>query len=47
MRFSLSLSAAILGLASFVHASNVVDLDPSNFEEVGGTSRSLGLNTRD
>jgi hypothetical protein len=35
MRLSLSLSAAVLALASFVRASNVVDLDPTNFEEVG------------
>lgn len=35
MRFTLSLSAAILGLASLVSASKVVDLDPKNFDSVG------------
>ena len=34
MRLSLSLSGAVLALAGLVTASQVVDLDPSNFETV-------------
>jgi hypothetical protein len=34
MRFTLSLSAAILGLAGLVSASKVVDLDSKNFDSV-------------
>jgi hypothetical protein len=34
MRLSLSLSAAVLGLASLVRASNVIDLDTKNFDKV-------------
>ncbi|ODO08204.1 protein disulfide-isomerase domain [Cryptococcus amylolentus CBS 6273] len=42
MRLSLSLSAALLGLVSFVSASNVVDLDPTNFDQhVGGDKGAL------
>lgn len=42
MRLTLSLSSALLGLVSFVSASNVVDLDPSNFEKfVGGSKGAL------
>lgn len=42
MRLSISLSAALLGLAGLVSASNVIDLDPKNFEQyVGGTKGAL------
>lgn len=34
MRFSYTISAALLGLAAFVQASNVVDLDTANFDSV-------------
>jgi hypothetical protein len=38
MRLSLSLSAAVLGLASLVRASNVIDLDTKNFDKVRRTA---------
>lgn len=42
MRLALSLPAALLGLASFASASNVVDLDTTNFEKfVGGSKGAL------
>jgi hypothetical protein len=42
MRLSLSLPAALLGLASFVAASNVIDLDTANFDKyVGGAKGAL------
>lgn len=34
MRLSLSIPAALLALAGFVSASNVVDLDPASFDAV-------------
>ncbi len=36
MRLSLSISAALFGLAAFATASNVVELDDTNFDDVGG-----------
>lgn len=42
MRLTISLSAAVLGLAALVQASNVIDLDPSNFDQyVGGKRGAL------
>lgn len=35
MRFSFKIPAALLGLAALVTASNVVELDSNNFDEVG------------
>jgi protein disulfide-isomerase A6 len=42
MRLTVSLSAALLGFVSLVAASNVIDLDTSNFEKyVGGSKGAL------
>jgi protein disulfide-isomerase A6 len=42
MRLTVSLSAALLGFISLVAASNVIDLDTSNFEKfVGGSKGAL------
>lgn len=42
MRLTVSLSAALLGFVSFVAASNVIDLDTTNFEKyVGGSKGAL------
>ncbi|GFZ44141.1 protein disulfide-isomerase [Saitozyma sp. JCM 24511] len=43
MRLSLSLSAAVLGLASLVRASNVIDLDTKNFDKIVGGSKGGSL----
>jgi len=42
MRFSISISAALLGLVGLVSASKVIDLDVANFEQyVGGSKGAL------
>jgi hypothetical protein len=42
MRLTVSLTAALLGFVSLVAASNVIDLDTSNFEKyVGGSKGAL------
>ena len=42
MRLTVSLSAALLGFVSLVAASNVIDLDTSNFDKyVGGSKGAL------
>jgi hypothetical protein len=42
MRFSISISAALLGLVGLVAASNVIDLDVANFDKyVGGSKGAL------
>ena len=42
MRLTFSISAALLGLVGLVAASNVIDLDTSNFETyVGGSKGAL------
>lgn len=42
MRLSFKLPAALLGLAALVSASNVIDLDSKNFDQVRTFSQTCG-----